>query len=117
MNNKGIALVLVLLVVVLLMVIVLEFSFAMKVEITATQNSKDETDCYFYAQSGFQQAVAEIIKGHVFRDEEETTGEVSPWRDDQRKIEMEIGRGKAEIIIRGERGKYENKNILCHILE
>ena len=77
MNNKGIALVLVLLVVVLLMVIVLEFSFAMKVEITATQNSKDETDCYFYAQSGFQQAVAEgrarsikILGRHYVREED-----------------------------------------------
>ena len=107
MNNKGIALILVLLVILLLMVIVFEFSFAMKVEITATRNFKDETDCYFYAQSGFQQAVAEIIKGHVFRDEEETTGEVSPWRDDQRKIEMEIGHGKAEVMISNERGKYD----------
>jgi general secretion pathway protein K len=110
-NNKGIALVLVLLVILLLMVIVLEFSFAMKVEITATQNSKDETDCYFYAQSGFQQAVAEIIKGCVFLDEEETTGEVSPWRDDQRKIEMEFGHGKAEVIISGESGKYDINTI------
>ena len=73
MNNKGIALVLVLLVILLLMVIVFEFSFAMKVEITATQNFKDETDCYFYAQSGFQQAVAEITKSHVFRDSGERT--------------------------------------------
>jgi general secretion pathway protein K len=107
MNNKGIALVLVLLVILLLMVIVFEFSFAMKVEITATQNFKDETECYFYAQSGFYQAVAEITKGHVFRDAEENTGEISPWRGDQRKIEMQIGHGKAEVMIGGERGKYD----------
>jgi Type II secretory pathway, component PulK len=107
MNTKGIALVLVLLVILLLMVIVFEFTFAMKVEINATQNFKDETDCYFYAQSGFYQAVAEITKRHIFRDAEENAGEVSSWRADQRKIEMVIGHGKAEVIISGERGKYD----------
>jgi len=116
MNNKGIALILVLLVIVLLMAIVFEFSFAMRVEINAAQNFKDETDCYFYAQSGFYQAVAEITKSHVFLDDEETTEETSPWREDQRKIEMGIGRGKAEVTIGGERGKYDINTVPENLL-
>ena len=111
MNHRGIALVLVLLVILLLMVIVFEFSFAMKVEINATQNFKEETDCYFYAQGGFQQAVAELVRSHIFRTEEETKTEVTEWRDDQRKIEMEIGGGNVEVVIGGENGKYDLNTI------
>jgi general secretion pathway protein K len=108
MNNRGVALILVLWVILLLMVIVLEFSFAMRVEVNAARNFKDEIDCYFYAQSGFQQAVAEIIKDIALRgEEEESEEEKNPWRFDQRKIEMKIGRGKAEVQISNERGKYD----------
>jgi len=107
MNNKGVALILVLWVILLLMVIVLEFSFAMRVEVNAAKNFKDEIDCYFYAQSGFQQAVAEIIKDIALRGKEEESEEENPWRFDQRKIEMKIGRGMAEVRISNERGKYD----------
>jgi len=113
MNHKGVALILVLWVIVLLMVIVLEFSFAMRMEVNAAQNFKDEIDCYFYAQSGFQQAVAEIIKDIALRGEAEEpdSEEANPWRFDQRTIEMKIGRGKADVQISNERGKYDLNTI------
>lgn len=108
-NNKGIALILVLLVILLLMVMVMEFSFAMRVEVNATQNFKDEIACYFNAQSGFHQAVAELIKQHSFRREE--TEEKNTWRDDQSIIELKMDQGEAEVSISNERGKYDINTI------
>lgn len=109
MNSKGVALILVLLVLLLLMVVVLEFSFAMRVEVKAARNFNDEINCYFYAQTGFQRAVAELIKHLTFRTaegEEETL-----WRDDQRRIQMLMTQGKVEVIISNERGKYDLNTI------
>ncbi len=111
-NNKGVALILVLWVIILLMVIVLEFSFAMRQEVNATRNFKDEIDSYFYAQSGFQRAVAELIKAHTLGiKREETEEEEKIWRADQRRIELKMGEGKVEVIISNERGKYDLNNI------
>lgn len=109
MNNKGIALILVLLVLVLLMVIVLEFSFAMRVEVNAARNFSDEVKCYFYAQTGFQRAIAELIKQLTFK--ETIAEEGTMWRDDQRSITMAIGQGSVEVLISNEKGKYDINTI------
>lgn len=114
LNNKGVALILVLWVVVLLSVLVLEFSYAMRIEATATKNFKEEVDCYLYAQGGFQQAVAELTKSFTMRPkefEEEDVGRLKTWRDDQRKIKLHFERGRAEVVISNERGKYDLNTI------
>lgn len=114
LNNNGVALIMVLWVVVLLSVLVLEFSYAMRVEGTATRNFKEEMDCYFYAQSGFQQAVAELTRNFSVRQnefEEEDLERLKTWRDDQRKITLRFERGRAEVAISNERGKYDLNTI------
>jgi len=106
MNNKGVALILVLWVILLLMVIVLEFSFAMRMEVNAVRNFKDEVNCYFYAQSGFQRAVAELIREISSDSLKKEAEKEKTWRADQRKIEMKIGPGNVEVVISNEGGKY-----------
>lgn len=123
-DNSGIALILVLWMLLLLTIIALEFSFAMRQEVNATRNYKEEIDCYFYALSGFQQAVGELIKeasikpgqegtamgdelsGHDAESASEKGEEVQDWRDDQRTIEAKVGRGTVEVMIGNENGKW-----------
>ena len=119
MNNRGIALILALLVLLLLSVMALEFSFSMRLEVDTAKNFKDEINGYFHAQSGFQQAVAKLIKQQTFRKSSTTPVTELPtepefeeeeeiaWRDDQRKIAMDFGSGKAEVIISNEKGKFD----------
>ena len=116
-NNRGVALILVLWIILLLMVIVMEFSSAMRVEVNAARNFKDEIDCYFYAQSGFERAVAELIKKLSLRTAKEETGEEKkPWRADQRKVELKMGKGKVAVVISNERGKYDLNTIPDNLL-
>ena len=108
-DNRGIALVMVLWVLLLLIGIVLEFSFAMRTEVDATRNFKDETTCYYNARSGFQRAVAELIKNFAVKKEEDS--EESTWRADQREVTLTMSHGTAEIIIADEAGKYNANTI------
>ena len=126
-NEHGIALILVIWVLLLLMIIVMEFSFAMRQEANATRNYKDEIDCYFYALSGFEEAIAQLLKEASLKPEEredlsdKIPGEVPAafddesteqmWRDDQRTITLSMGRGSVEVVIANENGKW-NLNVI-----
>jgi len=125
-QTDGFALILVLWILALLMVIALEFSFAMRQEATATRNYKDEIDCYFYALSGFQQALGELIREAHIQPEPEAAGlkddrfaggssrksesveggEEQDWRADQRVVTVKVGQGAAEVMIGNENGKW-----------
>ncbi len=121
-NNSGIAIILVIWILLLLMIIVMEFSFAMRQEANATRNYRDEIECYFYALSGFEQAVAELLKEASLKPENQESEsppvpdaavntlteatEEPVWRDDQRTVEMKLGRGMVEVMVANENGKW-----------
>lgn len=61
-NEKGIALLVVLWVLILLWVIVGEFSYAVKLRLNIVNNFKDNTQSYYFAVTGINNALATLLK-------------------------------------------------------
>jgi type II secretory pathway component PulK len=61
-NEKGIALLIVLWVMMLLWAIVGEFSYAVKLRLNIIKNFKDNTQSYYFAVAGLNNAIASLLE-------------------------------------------------------
>lgn len=123
-GSRGMALVIVLWVLTLLSVIALEFCFSMRTELNVTQNFKEETQVYFYAQGGVHRAIAELIYKNdpalqAQRKQIEEQKKLLPpdqqgqevstlpeeWRTDGRSYSVSFQSGEAEVRVRNEAGR------------
>lgn len=123
-RSRGMALVIVLWVLTLLSVIALEFCYSMRTELNVTQNFKEETQVYFYAQGAVHRAIAELIykndpalqarrkqieeQKKIQAPEQQSEG-VSKlpeeWRTDGRSYAVSFQAGEAEVRVRNEAGR------------
>lgn len=118
------ALVIVLWVLTLLSVIALEFCFSMRTELNVTQNFKEETQVYFYAQGGIHRAIAELVYKNdpalqaqrkqieeqkrllpAVEGEQGTPTLPEEWRTDGRSYSVPFRFGEAEVRVRSEAGR------------
>jgi len=121
---RGMALVIVLWVLTLLSVIALEFCFSMRTELNVTQNFKEETQVYFYAQGGIHRAIAELVYKNdpaiqaqrkqveeqkkllpAAEGEQATSSLPEEWRTDGRPYSVPFRFGEAEVRVRSEAGR------------
>ncbi len=109
-SNDGIALFLVLWVLILLSVIVGEFCYAMRTEINITRNFKEETQAYYIAEAGLNEAIGGLIKNQIIApktepiESSEETPEIG-WRVGVDIPAVPFGQGQFEIKIGNESGK------------
>jgi general secretion pathway protein K len=109
-SNDGMALFLVLWVLILLSVIVGEFCYAMRTEINITRNFKEETQAYYIAEAGLNEAIGGLIKNQIIAPKTERieSGEETPeigWRVGVDIPSVPFGQGQFEVKIGNESGK------------
>ncbi len=109
-SNDGMALFLVLWVLILLTVIVGEFCYAMRTEINITRNFKEETQAYYIAEAGLNEAIGGLIKNQIIAPKTERieSGEEEPeigWRVGVDIPAVPFGEGQFEVKIGNESGK------------
>ncbi len=109
-SNDGMALFLVLWVLILLTVIVGEFCYAMSTEINITRNFKEETQAYYIAEAGLNEAIGGLIKNQIIAPKTERieSGEEEPeigWRVGVDIPAVPFGEGQFEVKIGNESGK------------
>ncbi|MDM8522733.1 type II secretion system protein GspK [Desulfococcaceae bacterium HSG8] len=127
MDNKqtGIALFLVLWVLTLLSVIVGEFCHAMRTEVNITRNFKEETQAYYIATAGLNQAISELIKLRTTprRKEklpDEKEDDLIEWRFNADIPAIPFAEGQFKVEIGNESGKIDinraNRDVLKMML-
>ena len=131
-NERGIALFLVLWVLMLLSVIVGEFCYAMRTEVNITRNYKEQTQAYYIALAGLNQAIAGLVREDVMGSksviveegvdilksvfgktdarkekprEEEDEAEQPQWRINEEILPRDFGAGQFQVKIGNESGK------------
>jgi len=109
-SNDGIALFLVLWILTLLSVIVGEFCYAMRTEINITRNFKEETQAYYIAEAGLNEAIGGLIKNEIIAPKTEPIKSSDKNLEIVWKVGVDIpsvpfGQGQFEVKIGNESGK------------
>jgi general secretion pathway protein K len=108
-SNRGIALVMVLWVLMLLSVIVGEFCYSMKTQVNITGNYKENTEAYYIALAGLNNAIYNMVYQTVIpppsADDPEADEDAVKWRINTIIPSIDYAGGRVEVWIDNESGR------------